>query len=241
MLRFTTQTQIQVVSRLLLVLAAVGVLCHADSFLSALMTTEAEDEVLVNVQTPVLKAARRITSASGAGPKPANVFTLSNFIKTRYRTSDKTAKTAASTAVQSSRETGLPATLILAVAGVESSFKPLSDNGVDKGIMQVNPKYHPEKVKAIGGPAKLFDVRLGMRTGALILKEYSDSSKSNVVKTLQRYNGSKTNVYPNKVLAEKKRFDRALMVAGVGKSTSACKASSAVCYTSRNPYQTRPS
>ena len=136
---------------------------------------------------------------------------LASYIARRFNASEKVAQKAVLAAFQASRETGLPASLILGVAAVESRFRPRADNGVDKGIMQVNPRWHPEKVARIGGAAKLFDVGAGVKVGAQVLKEYSVSKDGHVVKMLLRYNGATLlNAYPGRVLAEKHRFDQIL-------------------------------
>jgi hypothetical protein len=143
------------IPRILAVLAAVAVLCHMDALFDTIPVEEEDLEPqMVHVYNAPLEDRR--------------VKLLSSFIQARFKTNDHVAEAAATAAIQASKDTGLPATLILAVAGVESSFKPHSDNGYDKGIMQVNPRWHPKKVAAIGGPSKLFDVSLGIKTGALM-------------------------------------------------------------------------
>jgi soluble lytic murein transglycosylase-like protein len=144
-------------------------------------------------------------------PRDTRVEALASFIRVRYRTSTSVAFSAAVASFQAAKETGLPATLFLAVAGIESRFRPHADNGVDKGIMQVNPLVHPDKVARIGGAANLFKVGPGLKTGARILKEYSVQKKGDIVRTLLRYNGASVrNDYPDKVLAEKQLFDAVL-------------------------------
>jgi hypothetical protein len=188
------------IPRLCVALVLVYLLCHIDVlFGSARQDVTANPEDLVGQTTFV------------ENPRDTVVQDLASFVRVRYKTSTSVAYSAALAAVQASKETGLSATLVLAVAGVESSMRPHADNGSDKGIMQVNPKWHPEKVARIGGPKNLFKVGPGVKTGARILKEYSDLKKGNVVKTLLRYNGAKSRTdYPDKVLAEKRLFDAVL-------------------------------
>lgn len=189
-----------IIPRLCVVLVLVFLLCHADAlFGTARQEMAPHPEDLVS-QTTFME-----------NPGDLVVENLASFIRVRYKTSTSVAYSAAIASVQASKETGMPATLFLAVAGVESSMRPHADNGKDKGIMQVNPEWHPEKVARIGGAKNLFKVGPGIKTGARILKEYSDLKKGNVVKTLLRYNGARSpNNYPGKVLAEKRLFDAAL-------------------------------
>lgn len=214
-----TADAVNLVSRILAVFAVVVILCQMDrAFDTSVATRDDAPELLIG-------------SWQSADPR---LGPLADFIQNRFRTANSVAVTAAYAALQSSRDTGLPATLILAVAAVESSFKPLSDNGHDKGIMQVNPKWHPKKMAAIGGAAGLFDVALGIKTGALILKEYSEVSKSDVVLALLRYNGATSyNEYPNKVLAEKQRFDQVLAQNLNFSKKPPCTDSSSSCYISK--------
>jgi soluble lytic murein transglycosylase-like protein len=185
------------IPRLCVALVLVYLLCHIDLLIgTAQPKLSPHPEDLVGQTTFVDK------------PRDTVVQDLASIIRMDYKTSTSVAYSAALASVQASKETGLPATLVLGVAGVESRFRPHADNGTDKGIMQVNPVWHPEKIARIGGAKNLFKVGPGMKTGARILKEYSVQSKGNVVKTLLRYNGAKSlNAYPRKVLAAKRRFD----------------------------------
>lgn len=188
------------IPRLCVVLVLAYMLCHIDVlFGTSAPTVEAPADDLVGLTTFV------------ENPRDTRVQDLASFIRARYKTSNTVAYSAALASVQASAETGMSATLVLAVAGVESSMRPHADNGEDKGIMQVNPRWHPEKVARIGGPKNLFRVGPAIKTGARILKEYSDQKNGNVVKTLLRYNGaSALNDYPAKVLKEKRLFDAVL-------------------------------
>jgi soluble lytic murein transglycosylase-like protein len=220
---FRTVNWTHLLQRVLVVVAGLVALCHLELLFGSV---DADAELVLYQEVRPVEDSR--------------VKPLAGFIQTRFRTDAHVAEKAAYAALQSSRETGLPATLILAVASVESSFKPLSDNGHDKGIMQVNPKWHPEKVAAIGGVSGLFDVALGIKTGARILKEYSDASNSDVVVALLRYNGASSfNEYPGKVLAEKKRFDRVLARSTVLPKNRPCIGGAGGCYTTQVQYPYR--
>ena len=88
--------------------------------------------------------------------------------------------------------------LILAVIGVESSFKATARSNADgRGYMQVVPKWHREK---IDDESKLLDPEYNITIGTRILAEYIGRSRT-IEFALQRYNGltGKTN-YSDKVL-----------------------------------------
>lgn len=204
-----------IIPRLCLVLAMVYLLCHIDVlFGSKPISDDPWDEELTGLTTFVENPRGR--SAQGASKsQPAvrdtRLEALASFIQIRYKTSTAVAYSAAVAAKQASRETGVSDTLLLAVAGIESRFRPHADNGKDKGIMQVNPDWHPEKVARIGGAGNLFKVGPGIKTGARILKEYSDLENGDMVRTLLRYNGARSlNRYPGKVLTEKRLLDEVL-------------------------------
>jgi soluble lytic murein transglycosylase-like protein len=189
-----------IIPRLCVALVLVYLLCHVDALFGPSrqeMNPRPEDPV---GQTTFVE-----------NPRDMRVEKLASFIRVHYKTSTSVAYSAALASVQASNETGMPATLFLAVAGVESSFRPHADNGRDKGIMQVNPDWHPEKIALIGGAKNLFKVGPGLKTGARILKEYSVQKKGNVEQTLLKYNGARTmNDYPRKVLGVKRLLDAVL-------------------------------
>jgi soluble lytic murein transglycosylase-like protein len=98
---------------------------------------------------------------------------------------------------------GLDPQLVLAVIQVESGFKKyaLSSAGA-RGYMQVMPFW----TKVIGAPAhNLFNFRINLRYGCVILRHYLDIEKGDMSRALGRYNGSLGKPeYPNLVLATMK-------------------------------------
>jgi len=98
----------------------------------------------------------------------------------------------------------LPPALLLAVMAVESSYDPWAFNGTDVGLMQVNPRSHPEKVARVGGAAALYDVDKNIFVGAWALREWRDRSPS-MAKALRGYSGSRraSASYPQRVEAQR--------------------------------------
>jgi len=77
-----------------------------------------------------------------------------------------------------------------------------------KGLMQVIPKYHPEKLHAHGGEQALLDPEVNIQVGARILREYM-RRHGETEAALQKYAGAfdePTSQYAGKVLAEKARL-----------------------------------
>lgn len=114
---------------------------------------------------------------------------------------------------------GVDPLLILAVVAVESRFHPYAESSAGaKGLMQIIPKYHLEKLEALGGEEAVLDPDVNLRVGAAILQEYLRRA-GNVRDALQMYNGSlgdETRAYATKVLREKNRLNQ--MVAAQAKA-----------------------
>jgi soluble lytic murein transglycosylase-like protein len=100
--------------------------------------------------------------------------------------------------------------LVLAVMAVESRFDPQARSGYGaKGLMQVVPRFHREKLAGHGGEAALANPRVNALVGTQILKE-SLGRSGGVRAGLQRYAGwdDDEQRYARKVLAEKQRLQR---------------------------------
>ena len=94
-------------------------------------------------------------------------------------------------AIYNGRKHNLQPELILAIIAVESTFREdaVSHAGA-RGLMQILPRAHPKKVKAVGGIEALFQMKRNIATGTAILNEYLQRSEGNLQKALLRYNGS---------------------------------------------------
>lgn len=95
--------------------------------------------------------------------------------------------------------------LILAIISVESSFKEDAGSHAGAiGLMQVVPKWHGDRIKTINTAKKNLDhPETNIRLGTLIYKDFLRSSKNNMARALQMYNGSlgdETKAYSSKVL-----------------------------------------
>jgi len=108
-----------------------------------------------------------------------------------------------------SREVGLDPLLVLAVIAVESRFNPVAESVMGaKGLMQIIPKYHREKLAAMGGDQAVLDPESNIYVGAQILKEYVHLTGT-LEGGLQYYNGAlrdETAGYAAKVMAERQRL-----------------------------------
>ena len=141
------------------------------------------------------------------------ILTLAEYVSKRYRVSMDATVDMVSTAYTAGEQTGLDPLLILAVMAVESRFNPIAESVAGaKGLMQVIPKYHMEKIMAFGGEKAVLEPETNILVGAKILREYIARSGDLTV-GLQMYNGaldSTGNQYADKVINEKLRLQQML-------------------------------
>jgi soluble lytic murein transglycosylase-like protein len=154
----------------------------------------------------------RVDAAIGARPDPHHKL-LGNYLARRYRVATDATVDLVGEAYSVGRAVGLDPLLILAVISVESRFNPIAESDMGaKGLMQVIPKFHPEKLAEHGGEDAVLDPRTNMLVGAQILKEYIRRAGS-LEAGLQMYNGAPDDLsqgYAQKVIAERQRLEQTL-------------------------------
>jgi soluble lytic murein transglycosylase-like protein len=133
----------------------------------------------------------------------------------RYRVASDPIEHLVGATFDASRQVGIDPLLVLAVMAVESRFNPIAESEFGaKGLMQVIPKHHWDKVEELGGVQAVLDPMNNILIGARILKQYIRQSGS-VESALQIYSGSLadgTNQYAQKVIAEQERMRQAMRV-----------------------------
>jgi len=141
---------------------------------------------------------------------------LSEFVAKRYRVSQDVAFDLVSLAHQEGNRFQLDPLLIIAVIAIESRFNPIAESGAGaKGLMQIIPKYHSEKLDEFGGEHAVFDPATNIQVGSRILREYIRRT-GNVGIALQMYAGAlgdSEDQYTNKVLTERGRLQQVLLSA----------------------------
>jgi len=164
-------------------------------------------------------AAGTVTSAAGPIQVASNESAatahereqraVTEFIARRYRVSEDATAGFVSTAYRAGREFSVDPLLILAVMAIESRYNPVAESSMGaKGLMQIIPKYHPEKLPEHGGEQALLDPEVNILVGARILREYLRRFGETET-ALQMYAGAfdePTSQYSGKVLAEKARL-----------------------------------
>lgn len=147
-----------------------------------------------------------------AAPPDPKQRGVAAYLARKYRVALDATERLVGKAFVAATETGVDPLLILAVMAVESSLNPIAESGYGaRGLMQVVPRYHLEKVASYGGADALLDPHVNIRVGAEILKEYIRRMGS-LEAGLQLYAGAAEDPergYARKVLAEMQRLKEA--------------------------------
>jgi Transglycosylase SLT domain len=138
---------------------------------------------------------------------------VTEFIAKRYRVAQDAAAGFVATAYRAGGESKVDPLLILAVMAVESRYNPIAESNMGaKGLMQVIPKFHADKLVEHGGESALLDPEVNIQVGAQILREYL-RRVGETETALQMYAGAidePTSGYAFKVLAERARLEQML-------------------------------
>jgi soluble lytic murein transglycosylase-like protein len=164
-------------------------------------------------------AERESAAAGDTGPIPAAILespleleqrAVTEYIAKRYRVSDQAVGAYVALAYQAGAQHSVDPLLILAVMAIESRYNPVAESSMGaRGLMQVIPKYHLEKLLDHGGEPALLEPAVNIVVGAQILREYQRRFRDTET-ALQMYGGALDDVstqYAAKVLAEKARLD----------------------------------
>jgi soluble lytic murein transglycosylase-like protein len=135
---------------------------------------------------------------------------LAEFIAKRWRIAEEAATRFVAIAYRAGSTYSVDPVLILAVMAVESRYNPVAESGMGaKGLMQVIPRFHLEKLSDHGGEEKLLDPEVNIYVGAQILHEYYRRLRDEEL-ALQMYGGAfdePTAQYAGKVFAERARLE----------------------------------
>jgi soluble lytic murein transglycosylase-like protein len=135
---------------------------------------------------------------------------LAEYIARRWRIAESAATTFVSAAYRAGKQHSVDPVLILSVMAIESRYNPVAESVVGaKGLMQIIPKYHLEKLLNHGGEEALLDPEVNIQVGAQILREYYRRLGDQEA-ALQRYAGAfdePTSRYAAKVFEERMRLE----------------------------------
>ena len=138
---------------------------------------------------------------------------VAEFISKRYRVAQDAIAGFVATAYRAGGESKVDPLLILAVMAVESRYNPVAESNMGaRGLMQVIPKFHGDKLVEHGGESALLDPQVNIQVGAQILREYLRRFGETET-ALQMYAGAfdePSSSYAFKVLAERARLEQLL-------------------------------
>jgi len=154
------------------------------------------------------EAADRSETRAVSDPRQQRI---ARHLAKRFLVSAEAVETVVAAAQEAATRHRLDPLLILAVVAVESRFNPIAESGAGaKGLMQVIPKYHLEKLEEHGGEEAVLDPETNVLVGAAILREYLNRT-GDLTAALQMYNGSRDDAnlrYSRKVMSEHQRLNR---------------------------------
>jgi soluble lytic murein transglycosylase-like protein len=135
---------------------------------------------------------------------------LTEFIAKRYRVSETAVAAYVASAYRAGEQHSVDPVLILAIMAVESRYNPVAESTVGaKGLMQVLPKYHLDKLLDHGGEEALLEPDVNIQVGTQILREYQRRFRDTET-ALQVYAGAfdePSGAYAAKVFAERARLE----------------------------------
>jgi soluble lytic murein transglycosylase-like protein len=201
-------------------LASVVVLFASVAALALIIKGQYDEQLLGAAQQPVEGLPQAVT---GATPGPEVVIlspaeetryrALSGFVANRYRVSNDVAYDLVQVAHRAGHQFQLDPLLIIAMIAIESRFNPIAESVAGaKGLMQIIPKYHTDKLQEFGGEQAVYDPAANIQVGAKILKEYLRMT-GHLGSALQMYAGAlgdSEDQYTRKVLNEKSRLQQVL-------------------------------
>ena len=109
----------------------------------------------------------------------------------------------AKTIIKYSKQYQLPPEFIICIIEQESTFRlTLTSSANCKGLMQINPSAHPEKLKKLKiKNGSIFYIDNNIQLGCMILREYYDRS-NDIKKALESYVGASQEKYVTSILSK---------------------------------------
>ncbi len=170
--------------------------------------------VLEPLSDPLAHLVPGLFSSDAAAPSVKVTLTaeqrkVADYIARRYRVAGPAIDRLVAEAYAVAPQQGVEPLLLLAVMAIESGFNPIAESVFGaQGLMQVIPKFHPEKLAGEGDDASLLDPVTNIRVGAQVIHEYVKSEGS-LQAGLQKYAGAALDPYAGytaKVFAERQRL-----------------------------------
>ncbi len=199
-------------SRLYQPLAAMALVAVMAVFLEGGSTPAPQEVVLPEQAMGGLSLPSTPSGTAVEAAHDTNVRALASYLSRRYRVAQDATEKLVGVAFDAGRQVGLDPLLILAVMAVESRLNPIAESETGaKGLMQIIPSYHKDKLDANAGT--ILDPMTNVLLGARILKDYIRRTGS-LESGLQFYNGSLSDPeeqYAQQVMAVQQRLRQAIM------------------------------
>jgi soluble lytic murein transglycosylase-like protein len=139
---------------------------------------------------------------------------VAEMLSKRYRVAQEAVSGFVAAAYRAGKDTAVDPLLILAVISVESRFNPVAESAFGaKGLMQIIPKFHKDKLVEHGGDEALLDPDVNIQVGAEVLREYIRRF-GGTENALQAYAGAveePNGMYARQVLSERSRLEQAVI------------------------------
>ena len=194
--------------------AAFGVVVAASS--AALAPSTEQPQVTeacvpeVTEQAVERAASAGAVEAPAADPRDPSQERLVRYLSRRFQVAGESIETMVDAAWRAAGHAGLDPLLVLAVISIESRFNPLAESPYGaKGLMQIIPRYHRDKLAQQGGDGAVLDPEANIAVGTQILKEYVRRTGT-IEAGLQFYVGAFNDGsagYAQKVMAERERLE----------------------------------
>ena len=122
---------------------------------------------------------------------------LTTYLATKYKQSLEVTHRIVEAAYHEGGRFGISPLLVLAIVEQESSLRPEVGNFYGAiGLMQVVPRFHPEKLAGIKTNDDLKKPEVNIRVGSWILAEYLIQKKGDLRKAMVKYSGNATDYGP---------------------------------------------
>ena len=180
---------------------------HAATFSAATFTEETTPARPVQLPQSQNEAAP-LTTAPVLSPQMQNAL---SYVQRRYKVSPEALTPVFEVAQMIGTERRIDPLLILSIIAIESRFNPFAESSMGaKGLMQVIPRFHTDKLPVGANERSLLDPVINVQVGVKVLEE-AIRRKGGLEAGLQQYAGSSDpdGAYAAKVLAEKGRLEQA--------------------------------
>jgi soluble lytic murein transglycosylase-like protein len=156
-----------------------------------LRTSELQTELTMPSHPQPARSVAQMCTITAADLAPG-IKALSRDIARRFHLAEGAAVGITRAAFTAAQARGIDPTLVLAIAAVESKFKPGAVNPATgaKGLMQIMPRWHHDKILDVGGEPSLMLIAPNIAVGAAIMAEYLDAEDGDIQDALGHYLGT---------------------------------------------------